>query len=251
MHMARLNISMPDLGSGTRVRAGGGVRVARLARMAKRLVHIERPPIASDLQAVGRTVREKIKNLFLNNLGCVVTRDQIVSVVGSEVENWHQRLSELRTDVGYTILSNRDRAYLRPGEYLMENADRRPSAAARVRPLSGTWQQVLSRANDECEWNDDGVHCGLREGELDPIGGGTVRLTPDHMTPHNVNPVADPQDARAWRALCGRHQVMKKNFWDNTNGKLNTYAIVQAAPEQDKEKVFNFLLQYYGFQVKE
>jgi len=57
-----------------------------------------------------KTIRERIKALFLDNLGKTVTREQIMEVskdpkTGRTPENWHQRLSELRTDEGYTILS--------------------------------------------------------------------------------------------------------------------------------------------------
>lgn len=88
--------------------------------------------------------------------------------------------------------------------------------------------------------------CGLRNGDLDPVGGGTVRLTPDHKRPHAMQPAIDPHDIAAWQALCGRHQVMKKNYWDHTTGKLNVYAIVQAAPEREKRLIFEFLKGYFG-----
>ncbi|WP_197422786.1 hypothetical protein [Burkholderia sp. ABCPW 14] len=69
-----------------------------------------------------KTVSQRIEALFLNNIGLVVTRDQILRaatnpVTGKEPENWHQRLSELRTDKGYTILSWRDSKDLAPQEY--------------------------------------------------------------------------------------------------------------------------------------
>ena len=44
----------------------------------------------------------------------------------------------------------------------------------------------------------------------------------------------------------GRHQVVKKNYWDSFTGKLNVYAIVQAAPEDDKKAAYEFLKQYFG-----
>lgn len=54
-----------------------------------------------------------------------------------------------------------------------------------------------------------------------------------------------PDDVSAWQALCGRHQVMKKNYWDDATGKINVYAIVQAAPEREKRRVYDFLQQYF------
>jgi hypothetical protein len=199
------------------------------------------------------SVSKRIEALFLDNIGRVITRDQIQEAArnpktGRIPENWHQRLSELRTDKGYTILSWRDSKELKMSEYLMPSVDRRDTADKRTRPTRQTWRQVLERAGDACEWTDAGMRCGLATGAIDPIGGGTVRLTPDHRRPHSVNPAADPSDTDAWQALCGRHQVMKKNYWDDSTGWLNVYAIIQSASAAEKERALRFLLTYFGIE---
>lgn len=196
------------------------------------------------------TVRKRIEAFFLDNIGKVATREQIIEVArdpktGKTPENWHQRLSELRTDSGYTILSWRNRGDLKLSEYLMPTAQKRQTAAKRVRPDAKTWQIVLESAKYRCAWADDGQPCGLRQGDIDPIGGGTVRLSPDHRLPHSVDPISDPNNPDKWRPLCGRHQLMKKNYWDDSTGWLNVYAIVQAAPETVKRAVFDFLKIYF------
>ncbi|MFA6014880.1 MAG: hypothetical protein WC742_07405 [Gallionellaceae bacterium] len=201
------------------------------------------------------SVSKRIEALFLNNLGKIVVRDQIIRaakdpITGKEPENWHQRLSELRTDKGYTILSNRDRKELTPQEYVMPDATRRPSAGKRVLPTKSCWDQVLQRASNYCEWVEDGQKCGLAERDIDPIGGGTVKLTPDHVTPHSINPNTDPNDPKQWLALCGRHQVMKKNYWDSSNGKLNVIGILQSVSEAQKKEALNLLLNYFGVELK-
>lgn len=201
-----------------------------------------------------RSVSGRIEAFFLDNLGKVVTRQQIMEAAVDpqtevEPENWHQRLSELRTDKGYTILSRRDRADLGNQEYMMPDATRREAASKRLKPTTATWAAVLARAGDACEWFEAGERCELHDGEIDPVGGGTVRLTPDHKRPHSVSPATDPDDPDQWQALCGRHQVMKKNYWDNTTGKLNAYAVVQAAGDTEKREILQFLLDYYGVQV--
>jgi len=200
----------------------------------------------------GKSVRERIRAFFLDNIGKVVTREQIIEVArdpqtGRVPENWHQRLSELRTDEGYTILSWRNQGTLRISEYLMPTAEKRANAAKRTRPNPKTWQTVLERANFACEWRESrGMFCGIKMGDLDPVGGGTVRLTPDHKTPHATHPDSDPNDPDKWQALCGRHQVMKKNYWDDITGWLNVYAIIQAASETEKRAVYEFLKRYFG-----
>lgn len=198
-----------------------------------------------------KSVRARIEALFLDHLGEIITREQIQEVAtdpetGEMPENWHQRLSELRTDSGYTIQSRRDSKELKVSEYRLVSTVKRITAGKRIKIHPRTWKQVLERAQHRCEWRDGSEDCGLKEGAIDPVGGGTVRLTPDHKTPHATNPATDPNDPDAWQALCGRHQVVKKNFWDHTTGKLNAYAIVQAATEDVKRQIYDFLHAYFG-----
>lgn len=207
------------------------------------------------LAKVGRynqkSIIERIEALFLANIGRVVTREQILRVArdpktGRVPENWHQRVSELRTDFGYTIQSSRDSKDLGRSEYRLVSAKKRTVSGKRVKINPKTWKAVLERAGGACEWDEGGERCGLHAGETDPIGGGTVKLTADHKTPHTMNPDADADNPDAWQALCGRHQVVKKNFWDHATGKLNVYAIIQAATEKDKREVYEFLRGYFG-----
>ena len=123
-----------------------------------------------------KSVRERIEALFLDNIGKIITREQIVKVATDpktqkQPENWHQRLSELRTDNGYTILSWRNRGWLRVEEYLMPTAEKRQTAGKRARPDKGAWEAVLQRARNACEWTEGNEICGLKEGEIDPVGG--------------------------------------------------------------------------------
>jgi hypothetical protein len=201
-----------------------------------------------------KSIKLRIEALFLDNIGKVITSDLIKQVAinpetKKEPENWHQRLSELRTDDGYTILSWRNRGWLQVEEYLMPSSDKRPNANKRVKPTKETWRIILERADNTCEWNEAGNICGLKEGEIDTISGGKVKLTPDHKSPHSVDPNSDPQNPDQWQALCGRHQVTKKNYWDNNTGKLNIYAIIQSASKTEKEIAFKFLLDYFGYLI--
>lgn len=213
------------------------------------------PYCAQPQKYTDTSIIRRLEKFFLDNIGHVVTNAQLIEVAkdpvtGKEPENWHQRLSELRTNSGYTILSKRDRAFLAVGEYLMLTPEKRDNASGRVMPTPNTWQQVLASAKHKCEWVEGGHICGLSEGDIDPVGGGTVKLTPDHKTPHSVNPHSDPADPQQWQALCGRHQVVKKNYWDSNTGKLNIVAILQAVPKKDKEVALSFLLDYFGLEIR-
>ena len=202
-----------------------------------------------------RSIRARIEAFFLDNLGRVATREQLIEVAkdprtGRQPENWHQRLSELRTDSGYTILSWRNRGDLRVSEYMMPNAERRSTAAKRTRPTPATWKVVLREAGHRCAWAESGIVCGLRQGDIDPVGGGTVRLTPDHKSPHAIHARTNPKDPTKWQPLCGRHQVMKKNYWDDETGWLNVVAIIQSASQAQKREVFHWLKQYFSTRRK-
>ena len=55
------------------------------------------------------SVKERIEALFLDNIGKVITREQIIKVsidpkTKKQPENWHQRLSELRTLIPSTLI---------------------------------------------------------------------------------------------------------------------------------------------------
>lgn len=198
-----------------------------------------------------KSVRARIEAFFLDNLGKVATREQIIEVATDPVsgrvpENWHQRLSELRTDRGYSVLSWRNRGDLGVSEYMMPNAERRSTASKRTRPKAKTWQAVLDKHNNCCAWEEAGQVCGLKQGDIDPVGGGTVKLTPDHKMPHAIHANVDAKDTDKWQPLCGRHQVMKKNYWDDETGWLNVIAILQSASETQKRDAFEFLKRYFN-----
>jgi hypothetical protein len=197
------------------------------------------------------SVIQRIEAFFLDNIGKVATREMLQEVAkdpktGKIPENWHQRLSDLRCLHGYTIRSWRNQGGLKVMEYLMPFKERRATAKQRVHISKTAWEKVLKRSAGACEWNEAGETCGLKEGDIDPVGGGTVRLQADHKSPHSIDADTDPDDPEAWQALCGRHQVVKKNFWDSKSGKLNVYAIVQAAPLTVKREIFEFLKEFFG-----
>ena len=197
-----------------------------------------------------KSIKKRIEALLIDNVSKIVTREMLVKasvnpITGREPENWHQRLSELRTDDGYSILTSRDSVELNVSEYVLESLEKRKTAGKRVIPDKTTWILILNNANNVCEWRDDGQICGMKSGDIDPIGGGTVKLTPDHKQPHSVNPAADSTDPTQWQALCGRHQVMKKNYWDSSTGKFNVIAILQSLSHKDKVRALGFLNQYF------
>ena len=96
-----------------------------------------------------KSVKKRIEALFLDNLGKVLGHEIILRAARdpktkADPENWHQRLSELRTDDRYTILSWRNRGDLKVQEYLMPDATKRRMAGKRVRPTTKHGSRFLS-----------------------------------------------------------------------------------------------------------
>lgn len=190
------------------------------------------------------SIRKRIEQFFLDHLGVIVTREQIQQVAtnpetGVIPENWHQRLSELRTDLGYTVLSWRDTKDLTVSEYVMPDAVKRETAKTR-KAINKKIKSDLLKLNPTCSH----PNCNLREGDIDPIGGGTVKLQVDHKTAHADNDQGE-NTIENFQLLCGRHNVIKKNFWDDQTGKVNTVAILQAIPEKEKKLALDWLKGYF------
>ena len=192
------------------------------------------------------SVKSRIRHFFLDNVGIVVSRKQIQETARNPEtnvipENWHQRLSELRIDEGYDILSWRDREYLNLGQYLLENA--KPTRRPRPRKYLTKKQKeaLFKRDNQQCQWPD----CKLSLNDIDPIGGGTVILTADHKSPHSLSDNIWTGTLDDWQTSCMRHQQKKKNFIDDRTGKKNIREIVRAASESVKRQIYEDLKAYF------
>jgi len=191
-------------------------------------------------------VRGRIRDFLVRNIGKVVTRQQIQEAAtdpdtGKVPENWHQRLSELRVDEGYDILSWRDREGLKLGQYLLESANPKRVAKPREYLTAEEKSKLFARDGHRCQWPG----CSLAAGATDPTGGGSVVLTADHKSPHSL---ADGQWTGTlddWQTLCARHQQEKKNFIDDRTGRKNLRELVRAAGKEEKRVIFEDLKEYF------
>ena len=79
-----------------------------------------------------------ILEYFLANLGVVLESKDIREASGGASE-WGRRTRELREDEGYQILSHKDRADLKPGQYLLETAKRLPAFKRDISKETRAW----------------------------------------------------------------------------------------------------------------
>lgn len=95
---------------------------------------------------------------------------------------------------GYTIPSWRNRGDLRISENLMPNDARVETAARRPRPTADAGEKVLSIHGNRHTSRERDICRGLRDGDIGPVGGGTVKPPPDHQIPHALHAVTDARE---------------------------------------------------------
>ena len=181
-----------------------------------------------------------ILDFFLQNVGKVVESRAIQKASGGVVE-WARRVRELRNESGYQILSHKDRADLKPNQYLLETTKRLPAFARGVSKQTRAW--VLERNGYTCQM------CGVAAGDPDPLGSNrTVRLTMGHIVDKSKGGTDDAQNLRA---VCTNCNEGLQNTALPKPDRIHLLAQVRKATITDQQALLKWLLLKFNLEVDE
>lgn len=176
-----------------------------------------------------------VLEFLLENIGIVVEAKEIQSFAGGASE-WARRLRELRNEDGWQILSHKDRADLKPGQYLLETKKRLPAFKRGV--SKETRARVLERNGYTCQM------CGVAAGDADPLSRGrTVRLTMGHIIDKSKGGKDTPENLRA---VCTNCNEGLQNAALPKPDRVHLLAQVRRATIDDQEAVMGWLLGKFG-----
>ena len=179
--------------------------------------------------------KQRILEFFLSNIGNVVESREIQAASGGAVE-WARRVRELRNEEGYQILSHKDRADLKPNQYLLETDKRLPAFKRNISKETRAW--VLERNGYTCQM------CGAAAGDIDPfVPNRTVRLTMGHIIDKSKG---GDDSANNLRALCTSCNEGLANSGLPKPDRIHLLAQVRRATIDDQKAVLDWLLKKFG-----
>jgi len=180
--------------------------------------------------ARGPGSKKLILEFFLRNIGVVLESRQIQEASGGAVE-WARRVRELRNEEGYPILSHKDRADLKPNQYLLETDKRLPAFGRNISKETRAW--VLERNGYTCQM------CGVAAGDLDPFGSSrTIRLTMGHILDKSKG---GDDSAQNLRAVCTNCNEGLQNTALPKPDRIHLLAQIRRATISDQETVLGWL----------
>ena len=184
--------------------------------------------------------KQLILEFFLQNIGKVLESRQIQAASGGASE-WARRVRELRNEDGYQILTHKDRANLKPNQYLMETSKRVPAFVRNISKETRAW--VLERNGYTCQM------CGLAAGDPDPFHPSrTVRLTMGHIIDKSKGGDDSPQNLRA---ICTNCNEGLQNTALPKPDRIHLLAQIRRATISDQQAVLEWLLRKFNKRLGE
>lgn len=171
---------------------------------------------------------------LLKHIGEVVNSKQLQDASGGASE-WARRVRELRDEEGYDILSHKDRADLKPGEYILASAKRRPAFKRGISKETRAF--VLERNGYTCQM------CGAAAGDQDAYNATrTVRLTLGHIIDKSKGGQDIPSNLRA---VCSNCNEGLQNAAPIKPDRLQLFAQTRRATIDDQRELLAWLLKKF------
>lgn len=171
---------------------------------------------------------------LLDNIDTVVNSKQLQDA-SQGVSEWARRVRELRDEEGYEILSHKDRADLKPGEYILASAKRRPAFKRGI--SKETRAIVLERNGYTCQM------CGVAAGDPDPFNTNrTIRLTLGHIIDKSKGGEDMPSNLRA---VCSNCNEGLQNAAPIKPDRLQLLSQIRRSTIDDQKAVLEWLLRKF------
>lgn len=182
--------------------------------------------------------RGKLRAYFLNNIGKVLSSEELRQVTG--ISEWARRIRELRNEEGFNILTHNDRNDLKPGQYIL--VDAKPLPAFERGISKETRAFVLDRNGFTCQM------CGAAAGENHPYDHGRkTRLHIGHIIDKSMGGADEPYNLRAICSVCNEGA---SNLTLNRPQAIKLIAQVRRAPTLDQLDILKWLLSKFPDQAK-
>jgi hypothetical protein len=180
------------------------------------------------------SARSKIRAFFESHVGRVVTTHEIAEVAG--IKDYPRRIRELRNEEGMQISSYRDRADLKPDEYVLETLERLPAIA---RNISEKMRAVILERNGfTCQM------CGAGAGDPDPYNPlRKVRLVIDHRIPISQGGTDDLDNLQA---VCTNCNAGRANLYTPSEDARGLLARIRRSPRNVRREVYEALKRSLG-----
>lgn len=175
------------------------------------------------------SARDRLREYFEAHAGEVVSTKTLREVGG--ISEYARRIRELRDIEGMDILTHKDRAGLKPGEYLLASLKRKPAFSSAVNPQLR--MQVLERNGFTCQL------CGHGAGDPDPYNPSRkVRLHIDHIVPQQQGGGSTLDNLRVVCSVCNQ---ARGNIQTPSESARNLIARIRRAPRAVQREVFLLL----------
>jgi 5-methylcytosine-specific restriction endonuclease McrA len=178
--------------------------------------------------------RDQLRDYFLSHIGQVLSSDDL-RVAAGNITEWARRVRELRNEEGFRILTNNDRADLKPGQYLLETATPEPAFERAI--SKETRSIVLDRNGFTCQM------CGAGAGEPHPTDPSRkTRLHLGHIIDKTMGGTDDPSNLRALCSVCNEGA---SNITPDRPATIKLKAQIRKSRGEDQLELLAWLIQKY------